>query len=450
MEKTPSPKKGGDEEKTPANWNLNVDLTNEVAEDSSYRAYFANKLVMQQVQRGPLQHTSGESEGCEDISGEGQEVGGGGGLLGLVSQLKVRWSEERRKAGVKEGWREGRLERSDSSISPTTITNNPFRARFAHQRRKHQKSGTSSSNKKAKRAKRSELFKGIVVLCNGCVRPSNVEIERIMNENGGKFVMGTIETPEVTHVLCPTVSYAKAEIIKKRKSSTQKFYVKPEWVVDSLKKGKVLDIAPYIIEAVKHVKGIMDVAEALAGSLCKKVSPLDGAGSNMTAKTSRKTTTTKTAKTNTTTTTVSSSTAGISNSCGNRTCGTDPNFLQEYWSNSRLSYIGRHLQRQKKPSSPTKLTSAGTQNSITYVFHIDMDYFFASVLLRDKPHLQDKAVAVGHETTKNGELSTCNIAARRAGVKKGMWLKKARELCPDLVVLNYDYDLFNEVRVDEW
>lgn len=66
------------------------------------------------------------------------------------------------------------------------------------------------------------------------------------------------------------------------------------------------------------------------------------------------------------------------------------------------------------------------------IAHMDMDAFFSSIEQRDFPELQGKPVAV-----TNGEQGTCIITrsyeARRDGIKTGMRLKEALQLCPDLI-----------------
>ena len=91
-----------------------------------------------------------------------------------------------------------------------------------------------------------------------------------------------------------------------------------------------------------------------------------------------------------------------------------------------------------------------------------MDCFFASVVLRKYPQYKNKPVAVGHchiaisgsseevsagKTQKNSssELSTCNYIARNRGVRKGMFLGDAIVQCPNLVVLPYDFEGYEEV-----
>lgn len=43
------------------------------------------------------------------------------------------------------------------------------------------------------------------------------------------------------------------------------------------------------------------------------------------------------------------------------------------------------------------------------------------------------------------ECATCNYHARKFGIKKGMFLGRARQLCPELIVLHYDFAGYEEV-----
>ena len=146
---------------------------------------------------------------------------------------------------------------------------------------------------------------------------------------------------------------------------------------------------------------------------------------------------------------------------GPRTVGNDPNFLDSYFASSRLSFIGSFKQRLKAKASDVRPNSH-REGARIFVFHVDMDCFFAAIAVRNYPQYKNKPVAVGHgwKNDPNGirkdvstfpqrsndrrystsELSTCNYAARKFGVRKGMFAHRARQLCPDLVILPYDYE----------
>jgi DNA repair protein REV1 len=79
-----------------------------------------------------------------------------------------------------------------------------------------------------------------------------------------------------------------------------------------------------------------------------------------------------------------------------------------------------------------------------YVLHVDFDSFFAAVSLKKNPEYVDKPAVVAHSTGTGSEIASCNYPAREFGVKNGMWMKRALELCPDLKVLPYDFPAYEE------
>ena len=68
------------------------------------------------------------------------------------------------------------------------------------------------------------------------------------------------------------------------------------------------------------------------------------------------------------------------------------------------------------------------------ILHADLDSFYASVALLRRPSLVGKPVAVG-----GGVVLSCTYEARAMGVQGGMPLGQARQLCPQLIVLDSDF-----------
>lgn len=143
-----------------------------------------------------------------------------------------------------------------------------------------------------------------------------------------------------------------------------------------------------------------------------------------------------------------------------RTVGTDPNFLDSFFHSSRLSFIGSYKQRVRR-SPEKKSFTLNPCKMRRYVCHVDMDCFFAAVALRNFPEHRGKPVAISHHgkraadsgnifqpiagNNSTSECATCNYEARKFGIKKGMYLGRAMQLCPDLVVLHYDFEGYEEV-----
>lgn len=73
-----------------------------------------------------------------------------------------------------------------------------------------------------------------------------------------------------------------------------------------------------------------------------------------------------------------------------------------------------------------------------------MDCFYAAVEIRERPELTNQPVAVGGSSGR-GVLTTCNYPARKFGVRSAMPVFKARELCPNLVILPVRFELYREV-----
>jgi DNA polymerase-4 len=75
--------------------------------------------------------------------------------------------------------------------------------------------------------------------------------------------------------------------------------------------------------------------------------------------------------------------------------------------------------------------------------HVDCDAFYASVEKRDDPSLRDKPLIIGGGV--RGVVSTCCYIARQSGVRSAMPMFKARELCPDAVIIKPNMAKYVEV-----
>ena len=74
------------------------------------------------------------------------------------------------------------------------------------------------------------------------------------------------------------------------------------------------------------------------------------------------------------------------------------------------------------------------------ILHVDLDAFYASVEQRNRPELRGKPIAVG-----GGVVLAASYEARRFGVRSAMPLRQARQLCPQLIVVDGSYGDYLEL-----
>jgi DNA polymerase IV (DinB-like DNA polymerase) len=81
-----------------------------------------------------------------------------------------------------------------------------------------------------------------------------------------------------------------------------------------------------------------------------------------------------------------------------------------------------------------------------FIFHIDLDCFFASVELRERPALRGFPVVVGgNKETKKGVVLTCTYEAREFGIHSGMSILQAVQLCPDIICVGTSRGLYKQI-----
>ena len=360
----------------------------------------------------------------------------------------------------------------DLSTSPRHDSGIPATEKNAHMSIQNTAEEGKKETKKVrdisiKKRRKDLFFYGVVVLVNGYTEPSADVIMRDLHKHGGD--LEKYETNRVTHIIAQNLSSAKANIYKKQKKPTP--VVRPQWIVDCVQEQRLLPHAEYILNEVRddttagsksvisYYKNNREEQDKMASwkvresrdSTTKTVD--SGYRSKIVLESEYESPQMKLIglpkEQSMQVSLLEKSKENYPKQRIQGTVGTDRNFLESYFNHSRLSFIGSFKQRSKKEVKTVKQRhQIGTTK---FVFHIDMDCFFASVAIRKYPQFRDKPVAVGHATNvdsngrlkssrqnnhaanSNSELSTCNYTARKFGVKKGMFLRRALSLCPDLI-----------------
>ena len=78
------------------------------------------------------------------------------------------------------------------------------------------------------------------------------------------------------------------------------------------------------------------------------------------------------------------------------------------------------------------------------IIHIDMDAFYASVELRERPHLRGKPLVVAWEGARS-VICAASYEARQFGLHSAMAVSTAKRLCPQAIYIRPNFDLYRQV-----
>ncbi|KAH8920019.1 hypothetical protein BT69DRAFT_1352717 [Atractiella rhizophila] len=146
-------------------------------------------------------------------------------------------------------------------------------------------------------------------------------------------------------------------------------------------------------------------------------------------------------------------------------------YVEQFLNQSRLhlistlklelqDYVAKKLKEKERDGVKTKEKEKekkkwrGTEGEGRWFAHVDLDCFFVSAGLTKRPELKGKPVAVCHvkgqgkggkDDPSTSEIASCSYEARKFGVRNGMFLGRARELCPDIQTIPYDFELYKRI-----
>lgn len=278
---------------------------------------------------------------------------------------------------------------------------------------------------------RSSIFSGVTIYVNGYTQPDSDTLKELIYVHGGLYEY----TPSslVTHVIASNLPIAKI-----KKLSQSAIVCTPQWITDSIAKNKLLPVASYELYNVlgkSQSKLEFSPMTSLEATEHKENNEADSAFVTCTPSTNKK------------------------------------HFVNNYYSHSRLHYLSTWSAELREFTSKILLEAKQKlrllppslslrKDGTRAICHVDVDCFFVSVSIQSMPHLKGKPVAVTHASNRSlpvdctkeihlqdstSDIASCSYEARKYGICNGMSVGTAIGLCPELVLVPYNFKRYRQV-----
>ena len=80
------------------------------------------------------------------------------------------------------------------------------------------------------------------------------------------------------------------------------------------------------------------------------------------------------------------------------------------------------------------------------IIHIDMDAFYASVELLDRPELKHLPVVISSHHPR-AVIAAASYPAREFGLRSAMSMSQAKKRCPQVIVIEPNFEKYRDVSV---
>ena len=270
--------------------------------------------------------------------------------------------------------------------------------------------------------RKSSIFSEVTIYVNGFTDPGDSELKKLIHLHGGKYSYK--HSSDVTHVITSCMPDVKV------KTMPNIVVVTPQWILDSIEARKQIPVDKYRLYSVmpKNQKQLSFHQEPI------KNDPVS-------------------------TTEHDSPTTSH--------CRPTSDLVSEFYAHSRLHHLSTWANELKqyvstsianRDNCPPMLQESESLKgrNQSAIVHFDFDCFFASVSTREKPELTGKPVVVTHAKLSNtpsvkqnsmADIASCNYEARQKGIRNGMHLGRAIQICPELTAVPYDFDKYHKVSL---